>query len=178
MINFSNIQHLHLEISSKCNARCPLCPRNFFGYPFNDGYVEHDMTLDEAKQILEFAYPKDKDNWFRKLSFEPKITEDGRQQVTFGMRPIIGIEYHNGQDNCILHFDNTKVVLWLYKNGSSIRRSDVFSFPITSTSLAGMLKGSITLDAIAGDYFEIKFVAPTWVINPTSTYFSGVVYIQ
>mgnify|MGYP003333090523 FL=1 len=79
-----------------------------------------ELTEDEAKQILEFAYPKDKDNWFRKLSFEPKITEDGRQQVTFGMRPIIGIEYHNGQDNCILHFDNTKVVLWLYKNGYDI----------------------------------------------------------
>ena len=75
-----------------------------------------ELTEDEAKQILEFAYPKDKDNWFRKLSFDPKITEDGKQQVTFGMRSIIGIEYHNGQDNCILHFDNTKVVLWLYKN--------------------------------------------------------------
>ena len=79
-----------------------------------------ELTEDEAKQILEFAYPKDKDNWFRKLSFEPKITEDGKQQVTFGMRSIIGIEYHNGQDNCILHFDNTKVVLWLYKNGYDV----------------------------------------------------------
>lgn len=45
-----------------------------------------ELTEDEAKQILEFAYPNDKDNWFRKLSFEPKITEDGKQQVTFGMR--------------------------------------------------------------------------------------------
>ena len=79
-----------------------------------------ELTEDEAKQILEFAYPKEKDNWFRKLSFEPKITEDGKQQVTFGMRSIIGIEYHNGQDNCILHFDNTRVVLWLYKNGYDI----------------------------------------------------------
>jgi len=79
-----------------------------------------ELTEDEAKQILEFAYPKDKDNWFRKLSFEPKITDDGKQQVTFGMRSIIGIEYHNGKDNCILHFDNTKVVLWLYKNGYDV----------------------------------------------------------
>jgi hypothetical protein len=79
-----------------------------------------ELTEDEAKQILEFAYPKDKDKWFRKLSFEPKINEDGSQQVTFGMRSIIGIEYHNGQDNCILHFDNTRVVLWLYKNGYDI----------------------------------------------------------
>src|ERR1035437_3072833 len=78
-----------------------------------------ELTEDEAKQILEFVYPN-KDNLFRELSFEPKITEDGRQQVTLGMRSIIGIEYHNGQDGCIIHFDNTKVVLWLYKNGYDI----------------------------------------------------------
>ena len=79
-----------------------------------------ELTEAEAKQILEFVYPNRKDNWFKKLSFEPKITEDGKQQITFGMRSIIGIEYHNGQDNCILHFDNTKVVLWLYRNGYDI----------------------------------------------------------
>jgi MoaA/NifB/PqqE/SkfB family radical SAM enzyme len=48
-----SIRHVHLEISSFCNARCPLCPRNFYGYPFNDGYVEHNMSLAEAKQIFE-----------------------------------------------------------------------------------------------------------------------------
>jgi hypothetical protein len=79
-----------------------------------------ELTEDEAKKILDFVYLNDKDNWFKKLSFEPEITEEGREQVTFGMRLITGIEYHNGQDNCILHFDNTKVVLWLYKNGYDI----------------------------------------------------------
>lgn len=52
MYNIDQIKHLHLEISSKCNAACPLCPRNFYGYPYNDGYVEHNMTLAEAKQIF------------------------------------------------------------------------------------------------------------------------------
>lgn len=49
---FEDIIHLHLEISSRCNAACPLCPRTFWGYPLNQGYVEHDMTLDEAKKIF------------------------------------------------------------------------------------------------------------------------------
>lgn len=52
MYNISDIRHLHLEISSRCNARCPLCPRNLYGYPYNDGYIEHDMTLLEVKQIF------------------------------------------------------------------------------------------------------------------------------
>lgn len=52
MYQLNQIRHVHLEISSRCNAACPLCPRNFYGYPHNDGYVEHDMTLAEAKKIF------------------------------------------------------------------------------------------------------------------------------
>jgi len=79
-----------------------------------------ELTEDETRQILEFVYPNNKDNFLKKISFEPKITEEGYQQITLGGRDIIGIEYHNGQDNCILHFNNTRVVLWLYKNGYDI----------------------------------------------------------
>jgi len=53
MYNITDIRHVHLEISSLCNAACPLCPRNFYGYEFNDGYVEHNMTLTEAKKIFQ-----------------------------------------------------------------------------------------------------------------------------
>lgn len=52
MYNIDDIKKVHLEISSRCNASCPMCPRNFHGYPHNDGYPEHDMTLDEAKKIF------------------------------------------------------------------------------------------------------------------------------
>ena len=49
----SDIRHIHLEISSLCNARCPLCPRNFHGYPYNDGYIERNLTLDDVKKIFK-----------------------------------------------------------------------------------------------------------------------------
>lgn len=58
MYNIEDIRHVHLEISSLCNASCPLCPRNFYGYDYNDGYVEHNMTLAEAKQIFEPEFIK------------------------------------------------------------------------------------------------------------------------
>lgn len=53
MYNYKDIQILHLEISSECNAECPLCPRNFHGYPMNNGYTEHSMTLNEAQKIFK-----------------------------------------------------------------------------------------------------------------------------
>lgn len=52
MIKYNEIKNVHLEISSLCNARCPLCPRNFRGYPYNDGYVEENLTLESCKHIF------------------------------------------------------------------------------------------------------------------------------
>jgi len=52
MINYSDIRDVHLEVSTFCNASCPLCPRNFRGYPHNDGYPELNFTLDSAHKIF------------------------------------------------------------------------------------------------------------------------------
>ena len=35
-----------MEFSSLCNARCPLCPRNLYGYPYNRGYEETSLSLE------------------------------------------------------------------------------------------------------------------------------------
>ena len=58
MIPYHDIKHIHLEISSLCNARCPLCPRNFHGYPYNDGYIERNLTLQDVKHIFQPTFIK------------------------------------------------------------------------------------------------------------------------
>lgn len=52
MIKYSEIRDVHLELSTLCNAACPLCPRNFRGYPYNDGYPELNFTLENARSIF------------------------------------------------------------------------------------------------------------------------------
>jgi MoaA/NifB/PqqE/SkfB family radical SAM enzyme len=52
MLKLEDIRHLHIEASSLCNARCPLCPRNVFGYPHNLGYTETSLSLDLIKRSL------------------------------------------------------------------------------------------------------------------------------
>jgi MoaA/NifB/PqqE/SkfB family radical SAM enzyme len=52
MIAYSNIRNVHLEAATLCNAACPWCPRNFWGYPHNSGYPETYLTLDQAKKIF------------------------------------------------------------------------------------------------------------------------------
>lgn len=54
--SYQDIRHVHLEISSECNSECPQCPRNFYGYPLNQGYQEHSMTLAEAQIIFPPAF--------------------------------------------------------------------------------------------------------------------------
>jgi len=58
MIEYNNIRDVHLELSTLCNASCPLCPRNFRGYPYNDGYPELNFTLKNAHTIFKPAFLK------------------------------------------------------------------------------------------------------------------------
>lgn len=53
---YRDVRAVHLEISSLCNAACPFCTRNWLGYPHNDGYTEHNMTLAEAREIFQPAF--------------------------------------------------------------------------------------------------------------------------
>jgi len=77
-----------------------------------------ELTIGEAKEILDFVYP-DGDHFNVELSFEPVKSEYGKgKRITIGGRSIIGITFRGGvnNDGMILHFDHSKVVLWLYKN--------------------------------------------------------------
>jgi len=52
MLKIQDIKKIELELSSICNASCPLCPRNLFGYDTDLGYAKRNLTLEEIKNIL------------------------------------------------------------------------------------------------------------------------------
>lgn len=52
MIQYEQIKEVHLELSTNCNASCPLCPRNFYGYPHNGGYPITELSLADVQHIL------------------------------------------------------------------------------------------------------------------------------
>lgn len=53
MILYESIRDVHLEISSLCNASCPWCPRTFWGYSYNGGYPETNLSLIQAQHIFQ-----------------------------------------------------------------------------------------------------------------------------
>jgi len=62
MIKYNQIKSVHLEISSRCNAMCPACPRNFYGVDVIDNYPVCDLRLDQIKKIFPVEFLKQLDN--------------------------------------------------------------------------------------------------------------------
>jgi MoaA/NifB/PqqE/SkfB family radical SAM enzyme len=57
MIDYDKIAHVHLEISSRCNAACPDCPRNLRGFDIEgQDFVVHDMSIEEFRTIFSAEF--------------------------------------------------------------------------------------------------------------------------
>ena len=52
MFKFEQLERIHLEITSNCQASCPMCPRNFHGGIENPNLVLADWSLDDFKFIF------------------------------------------------------------------------------------------------------------------------------
>ena len=80
------------------------------------------LSNKEAEEIVKYCFP-DSNLYFKGITHSEDIkpNEDGSFRVTMGGRLPVGIHYINDYpDNCILHFDNPKVVSWLYQHNYEV----------------------------------------------------------
>lgn len=52
MLKLPEIRRVHVELTTRCNARCPMCMRNYRGMDYNSGYPITELTLGQFKHIL------------------------------------------------------------------------------------------------------------------------------
>ena len=52
MLKLEDIRSVQVELATRCNARCPMCPRNYRGYDHNSGYPVCELSFEEFKHIL------------------------------------------------------------------------------------------------------------------------------
>jgi len=52
MIKIDQIRALHIELTTRCNARCPMCMRNYRGSEFNGGYPLTELSLGDIQHIF------------------------------------------------------------------------------------------------------------------------------
>ena len=56
MLKLADIKRLHVELTTRCNARCPMCMRNYRGLDYNSGYPLTELTLDQFKKMFSPAF--------------------------------------------------------------------------------------------------------------------------
>lgn len=56
MITLDQVRDVHIELTTLCNARCPLCLRNAHGFPHNFGYPETSMSLEQYQQVFDTEF--------------------------------------------------------------------------------------------------------------------------
>jgi len=64
MYNLLNIKEIHLEITSKCQASCPMCPRNILGGVVNPWLEETEITIHQFKEWFPINFIKQLDRIF------------------------------------------------------------------------------------------------------------------
>ena len=52
MLLMHEIQQIQIELTTRCNARCPMCMRNYRGLDYNGGYPETELSLADIQKIL------------------------------------------------------------------------------------------------------------------------------
>ena len=52
MLKLSDIQLIQVELTTRCNARCPMCMRNYRGLDYNSGYPVTELSLEDFKHIV------------------------------------------------------------------------------------------------------------------------------
>lgn len=56
MFNFSELKSIHLEVTSKCQARCPMCPRRINGGMLNPMITLDEISLEKFKTWFDIDF--------------------------------------------------------------------------------------------------------------------------
>jgi MoaA/NifB/PqqE/SkfB family radical SAM enzyme len=58
LYEYRKIRQVHLEITARCNASCPMCPRNVNGGAVNPNLDLNELSLADVKRILPAEFVK------------------------------------------------------------------------------------------------------------------------
>ena len=55
LYNYEDVRVVHLELTEKCQATCPMCDRNVMGGADNPNLGLHELTVSDIQKILPVA---------------------------------------------------------------------------------------------------------------------------
>ena len=80
MLKLADIRQVQIELTTRCNARCPMCMRNYRGLDYNSGYPETELSLEDIKQILPVEFLK---QLTKGVSFNGNLGDFDAQEIVY-----------------------------------------------------------------------------------------------
>jgi MoaA/NifB/PqqE/SkfB family radical SAM enzyme len=105
MLKLDHVRRVHVELTTRCNARCPMCPRNYRGSDYNSGYPVTELSFADFKKIFtpEFL-----------TQLRPAaVPNDGFQHQRFER---FGISFNGNLGDFAAARDSVEIVEYVVKN--------------------------------------------------------------
>lgn len=64
MYNITDIRSMHFEVTSKCQAKCPMCPRRVHGGKLNPNLILTEITLEKFCEWFDTDFVKQLDSFY------------------------------------------------------------------------------------------------------------------
>ena len=105
MLTLDQVRRVQVELTTRCNARCPMCMRNYRGYDYNSGYPVCELSLDNFKKILT---PEILAGIVR-----PDPPVNGRVPISYSFR---GVAFNGNLGDFASAKDGAEIVQYLVEN--------------------------------------------------------------
>lgn len=99
MLPLNDIQQLQIELTTRCNARCPMCMRNYRGLEYNSGYPITELSIADIQKILQPEFLKQ----IKRVLFNGNLGDfglarDGVEVINYLVKNQVGLIniYTNG----------------------------------------------------------------------------------
>jgi hypothetical protein len=97
MFSFSDLKDIHLEITNRCQASCPMCSRNYHGGLENPLIKNNDWTLEDFKKIISIDVLEQINGFYFCGNFgDPIINDELIEMVEYAatINPKLNIRIH------------------------------------------------------------------------------------
>jgi MoaA/NifB/PqqE/SkfB family radical SAM enzyme len=111
MLQLSDIRRVHVELTTRCNARCPMCPRNYRGVDYNSGYPLTELTLDQFQHIFTPSFLS------QLQPPPPRIYPNGHVQQDFG---FYGVNFNGNLGDFSSAQDGREIVEYVVSHDVSV----------------------------------------------------------
>lgn len=130
--DFESLQEMHVEVTNRCNASCPMCARNYFGGADKEGLQLDEWSVEDGKKVFSSQFVNLRNILFCGTHGDPAVAKHTLDLVsTVRSQTSATIEFYtNGSVRSPQWWRSLGELLRLKKADDYYRNSDLGIFSI------------------------------------------------